>query len=126
MALNLALVATIRAETTATVMVVVSPAIIPVFATLIAAPGAEEIVKINSLYAANTLASGTVKVDAFLRSGSPAVDHYLCKTVSVSAGATTILITKDAPVYLKGSTHSLLVLSDVVGMTFVVSYELLS
>ena len=120
MALNLALVSTITAETAAAIM-----AATPVLTTLIATPSAEQIVKINSLYAANTLASGAVKVDAFLRTG-PSTDHYLCKTVSVAAGATTILVTKDAPVYLKGSTHSLLVFSDVTGLTFVVSYELLA
>ncbi len=118
MALNLAAIATITAKTSISVNTSTA-------ASIIAAPSASTVVKINSLYAANTLASGSVKVDAFLRTGA-STDHYLCKTVSVAAGATTILVTKDAPVYLKGSTHSLLVLSDVIGMTFVVSYEILS
>ena len=119
MALNLALVATITAETNAAVM-----AATPLLTTLIPAVAVEKIVKINSLYAANTLASGSVKVDAYIDiSGTP---HYLCKTVSVAAGATTILVTKDAPIYLKETTMSLKVFCDVTGMTFVVSYETLA
>ena len=119
MALNLALVSTITAETNATVM-----ALTPVVVTLIPVVAAEKIVKINSLYAANTLASGAVKVDAYIDiSGTP---HYLCKTVSVAAGATTILVTKDAPIYLKEATMILKVFCDVTGMTFTVSYETLA
>ena len=117
MALNLALVSGIAAKTNA----LIDPT---TFATaLIAAPTAEQIIKINSLYVANT-SGGPLTADVYVLNTS--ATWYIVKTLAIATAITTIVITKDAPIYLLGTTDSLFAKGSASGLTFTVSYELLS
>lgn len=116
MALNLALVSTITAKTYA----LIDPT---AFTSMGMAPTAEQIVKINSLYVANTSA-GTLTADVYVLDTS--ATWYIVKSLSIATAVTTIVITKDAPIYLMGTTQSLLVKGSAAGLTFTVSYELLA
>jgi len=117
MALNLALVSTITAKTAA----LIDPT---TFSTaLIAAPTAEQIIKINSLYVANT-SGGTLTADVYVLNTN--ATWYIVKTLSIATAITTIVITKDAPIYLLGTTDSLFAKGSATGLTFTVSYELLA
>ena len=117
MALNLALVSTITAKTNA----LINPT---TFGTaLIAAPTAEQIIKINSLYVANTSA-GTLTADVYVLNTS--ATWYIVQSLSIATAITTIVITKDAPIYLLGTTDSLFAKGSATGLTFTVSYELLA
>ena len=117
MALNLALVSTITAKTNA----LVNPT--GVLVPLVAAPTAEQIIKINSLYVANT-SGGTLTADVYVLNSLAL--WYIVKTLSIATAVTTIVITKDAPIYLLGTTDSLFAKGSATGLTFTVSYELLA
>jgi len=116
MALNLALVSTITAKTNA----LVNPT--GVLVPLVAAPTAEQIIKINSLYVANTSA-GTLTADVHIIDSTGTWD--IVKTLSVATAVTTIVITKDAPIYLEAGDY-LNAKGSATGLTFTVSYELLA
>lgn len=118
MALNLAAITTITAKTSVSANTGTA-------VTIITAPSANTVVKLNSLYAANT-GSGTYTVDVYvLRS---AASFYLAKSLSIATGITTVVITKDSPIYLEETTDTLLVLcaGTTPTVTFTVSYEILS
>ena len=118
MALNLAAITNITATTSVSANTGTA-------VTIIAAPSASTVVKINSLYAANT-GSGTYTVDVYVVRST--VSFYLAKSLLVGTGTSTIVITKDAPVYLQETTDTLLVLcaGTTPTVTFTVSYEILS
>ena len=124
MALNLAAIATITAKTSISVNTATA-------ASIIAAPSASTVVKINSLYAANT-GSGTYTVDVFIKriiaSPSSTTSIYLAKSLSIATGITTVVITKDSPIYLEETTDDIHVLCAGTSptVTFTVSYEILA
>ena len=118
MALNLAAIATITAKTSISVNPTTA-------ASIIAAPSASTVVKINSLYAANT-GAGTYTVDVYVvRSAAP---FYLAKSLSIATAITTVVITKDSPIYLEETNDTLVVLcaGSTPTVTFTVSYEILA
>ena len=116
MALNLALVSSITAKTNA----LVNPTGVTV--PLVAAPTAEPIIKINSLYVANTT-GGTLTADVYVLNTS--ATWYIVQSLSIATAVTTIVITKDAPIYLEAGDY-LNAKGSASGLTFTVSYELLA
>ena len=131
MALNLAAIATITAKTAFLIAPTTAASIFTgSFPPLTLAP-ADQVYKINSLYAANTGAA-TYTVDVFIRriivSPSATYDMYLARSLSIATGITTVVITKDSPIYLEESTDNLFVLcaGSSPTVTFTVSYEILA
>jgi len=124
MALNLAAISTITAKTA----YLVAPT---AAAVIIAAPSASPatVVKINSLYAANT-GSGTYTADVYIIRTvlSVATPIYIAKSLSIATGITTVVITKDSPIYLEETTDVLWVVcaGSSPTVTFTVSYEILA
>ena len=117
MALNLAAIATITAKTSVHANTGTAN-------TIITAPSANTIVKINSLYASNT-GAGAYTVTVHILRSTP---FYIASTVSVATATTTVLITKDSPIYLEETTDTLVVVcaGSTPTVTFVVSYEILA
>lgn len=131
MALNLVNVATITAKTafhdnTGTAVSILTASLPPL--TL---PITGQVYKINSLYAANT-GSGTYTVTVYIKriivSPSSTELIYLANTLSLATGTTTVIVTKDAPVYLEELTDDLFVqcVGSTPTVTFTVSYDVLS
>ncbi len=124
MALNLAAISTITAKTA----YLVTPT---TAAVIIAAPSASPatVVKINSLYAANT-GAGTYTVDVYIirTVSSIATTIYIAKSLSIATATTTVVITKDSPIYLEETTDVLWVVcaGSTPTVTFTVSYEILA
>ena len=120
MALNLAAIATITAKTSISVNTATA-------ASIIAAPSASTVVKINSLYAANT-GSGTYTADVYIVRSSPSATIYIAKSLSILTATTTVVITKDSPIYLEETTDVLWVVcaGSTPTVTFTVSYEILA
>ena len=118
MALNLAAIATITAKTSV-------HANTGTLNTIITAPSANTVVKINSLYAANT-GAGTYTVDVYVVRSSNS--FYLAKSLSIATAITTVVITKDSPIYLEETNDTLVVLcaGSTPTVTFTVSYEILA
>ena len=121
MALNLALVSGIEAVTNA--ILNTTSASLPLAQTLIAAPGVGKIVKLNSLYVANTT-GGTLS--AFVTLYHSSAPWIIVSGLVVNTLITTIVVTKDAPIYLVEAADSLLVYGSATGLTFTASYEILS
>ncbi len=117
MPLNLAAIATITAKTSVNANTGTAN-------TIITAPSANTVVKINSLYAANT-GAGTYTVTVHILRSTP---FYIASTVSVATATTTVLITKDSPIYLEETTDTLVVVcaGSTPTVTFTVSYEILA
>jgi len=129
MALNLAAIATITAKTAYLVAPVSATSIFTGSLPVLTLPTSGQVYKINSLYAANT-GAGTYTVDVFIKrtiSNSP-VSIYLAKSLSIATGITTVVITKDSPIYLEETTDDIHVLCAGTSptVTFTVSYEILA
>ena len=129
MALNLAAIATITAKTAYLVAPVSATSIFTGSLPVLTLPTSGQVYKINSLYAANT-GAGTYTVDVFIKrtiSNSP-VSIYLAKSLSIATGITTVVITKDSPIYLEETTDDIHVLcaGSSPTVTFTVSYEILA
>jgi len=129
MALNLAAIATITAKTAYLVAPVSATSIFTGSLPVLTLPTSGQVYKINSLYAANT-GAGTYTVDVFIKrtiSASP-VSIYLAKSLSIATGITTVVITKDSPIYLEETTDDIHVLcaGSSPTVTFTVSYEILA
>ena len=115
MALNLAAIATITGLSA--VHVNASTTI----GTLLATPVANTVHKLNSLYVANT--TTVLTADVYITRS--AVLGYICKTLSVAANTTTVVITKDSPIYMEPG-DVLFVVGSATGLVFTVSYETLA
>ena len=89
--------------------------------TLVATPVAETVHKLNSLYIANT--TTVLTADVYITRSS--VLQYICKTLSVAANTTTVVITKDSPIYMEPG-DVLNVVGSATGLVFTVSYETLA
>ena len=129
MALNLAAITTITAKTAYLVAPVSATSIFTGSLPVLTLPTSGQVYKINSLYAANT-GAGTYTVDVFIKrtiSSSP-VSIYLAKSLSIATGITTVVITKDSPIYLEETTDDIHVLcaGSSPTVTFTVSYEILA
>ena len=93
--------------------------------TLLAAPVSGKVNKINALYVANTSGS-TVSADVSYKR-SAGTETYFCKTLSISANTTTVVITKDSPLYQIDTDILYYKSSSATGdLTFTVSYEILA
>ena len=121
MALNLAAIATITAKTAyllnpGTSLVVFVPTV---------TGAANQVIKINSVYVANTTAgslNATVSVVRTTISGT----FNLCTALAVAANTTTVVVTKDSPIYLEEDNDVLKAFGSASGLTFTVSYEILA
>jgi hypothetical protein len=80
-----------------------------------------KVFKINAVYCANVDGSLIAKIDlVWRRSG---VDTHLAKLISVPAGATQVLVAREAYIYLKEG-DSLRAKADVAGdLELTISYE---
>ena len=131
MALNLAAIATITAKTAYLVAPTSATSIFTGSLPVLTLPTTGQVYKINSLYAANT-GAGTYTVDVFIKriivSPSSTTSIYLAKSLSIATGITTVVITKDSPIYLEETTDDIHVLcaGSSPTVTFTVSYEILA
>ena len=129
MALNLAAIATITAKTAYLIAPTSATSIFTGSLPVLTLPTTGQVYKINSLYAANT-GSGTYTVDVFIKRtiSSSSVSIYLAKSLSIATGITTVVITKDSPIYLEETTDDIHVLCAGTSptVTFTVSYEILA
>ena len=122
MALNLAAIATITAKTSylhnpGTSLVVFVPTV---------TGAANQVIKINSVYVANTTAGSLNATLSVVRTANPAGTFNLCTALVVAANTTTVVVTKDSPVYLEEANDVLQALGSATGLTFTVSYEILA
>ena len=63
--------------------------------------GAEKLIKINSIIVANIDGSNAVDVSIKWYDAGGSASWHLCKTVSVPADSTLVVVGKDAPIYLE-------------------------
>ena len=121
MALNLAAIATITAKTAFLQNPTTS---LTVFVPTITG-ASNQVVKINSVYATNTTA-GNINATVSVVRASPSGTFPLCTALVVNANTTTVVVTKDSPIYLEEANDVLQAFGSVPGLTFTVSYEILA
>jgi len=122
MALNLAAIATITAKTAYCHNPGTSlTAFAPVMTTV-----TNQVLKINSVYVANTTAGNLTATLSVIRTANPAGTFNLCTALAVNANTTTVVVTKDSPIYLEEANDVLQAFGSATGLTFTVSYEILA
>ena len=122
MALNLAAIATITAKTAylvnpGTSLVVFVPSV---------TGATNQVLKINSVYVANTTAGNLTATLSVIRTANPAGTFNLCTALAVAANTTTVVVTKDSPIYLEEDNDVLKAFGSATGLTFTVTYEILA
>ena len=83
------------------------------------------IVKINSVYVANVDGTNAADVTVGYRNAANAT-YEIANTVEVPGGATIVVVTKEAPIYLEEDNQLYALASAVSDLEIVVSYEIIS
>ncbi len=118
MALNLVNVATITGKTG----ILLNPTSILVFAGTSITPGANQLIRLNSVYVCNTT-SGNLTANLFINRSS--ADHALASSLACAANTTTVIVIKDSPIYLEEG-DTLKASGNLTGLSFTASYDLLA
>lgn len=130
MPINIVNVATINGKTVGAPLTAAAPTPAQTVLSNPAAPAAEKLFKVNSVYVANVDGTTAVDVTAFFydASATPSATSYrVANTISVPADATLVLVDKTAPLYLEQGDRLDFITSDATsGLEVVISYEEIS
>lgn len=91
---------------------------------VLAAPGTNNVYKVNSIFAANTSATGSAKVSITVYRNS--TDYYLAKEIVVPIEATQIISTKETYFYLQENDALRAQKSGAGTIDVIISYELIT
>lgn len=130
MAINIVNVSTINGKTIGAALTAAAPTPAQSVLTNPAAPAAEKVYKVNSVYVANVDGSTSVDVTCFFydASATPAATSFkIANTISVPADSTLVLVDKTAPLYLEQGDKLDFITSDATnGLEVIISYEEIS
>lgn len=130
MAINIVNVTNINGKTIGAALTAAAPTPAQNVLTNPAAPAAEKLLKVNSIYVANVDGSTAVDVTCFFydASATPSATSFkIANTISVPADATLVLVDKTAPLYLEQGDQLNFITSDATsGLEVVISYEEIS
>lgn len=130
MAINIVNVSTINGKTIGAALTAAAPTPAQSVLTNPAAPAAEKVYKVNSVYVANVDGTTSVDVTCFFYDASAtptATSFKVANTISVPADSTLVLVDKTAPLYLEQGDKLDFITGDATnGLEVIISYEEIS